>query len=49
MIRHCDGKDQFLVKMLEDGTTIPCDCGRTFDDINYMVVYPHREVKNGRR
>lgn len=41
MRRFCDGTDPNLVK--EDGKT-PCDCGATFDDVNWMVIYPHQEV-----
>lgn len=40
MIRTCDGTDPNLVRA--DGT--PCDCGRTFDDVRFMVTYPHLRV-----
>lgn len=41
MIRHCDGNDPNLLG--SDGTT-PCNCGRTFDDVRYMVTFPHLRV-----
>lgn len=40
MIRHCDGTDPNLQR--PDGS--PCACGRTFDDVRYMVTYPHQRV-----
>ena len=42
MIRTCDGTDSTLVA--PDGRT-PCSCGTTFDDVQRMVVYPHRPVR----
>lgn len=41
MLRQCNGKDPHLVK--EDGKT-PCDCGAIFDDVYWMVVFPHKQV-----
>lgn len=37
MIRHCDGNDPNLRG--EDNK--PCDCGKTFDDVDTSTVYPH--------
>lgn len=47
MIRHCDGKDPYLVRSVDSDdlyTYVPCDCGLTFDDVKRMVVYPHEKV-----
>jgi hypothetical protein len=39
MIRHCTGTDPNLIR---DGE--PCDCGRTFDDVERLVIYPHTRI-----
>lgn len=41
MIRHCNGQDPNLVA--EDGKT-PCTCGSFFDDVEWMVNFPHQQV-----
>ncbi|HEX3643137.1 MAG TPA: hypothetical protein VHV10_17765 [Ktedonobacteraceae bacterium] len=43
MIRHCDGNDPNLI----DEDQNPCRCGKTFDDVYYMTVYPHDAVAGG--
>ena len=40
MIRTCDGTDPNLHAL--DGS--PCSCGLHFDDVERMVVFPHRYV-----
>jgi hypothetical protein len=40
MIRFCNGTDEFLVG--PDGD--PCVCGRVFDDVDRMVIWPHEPV-----
>jgi hypothetical protein len=40
MQRHCDGTDPNLIR--PDGT--PCDCGASFDDIDWTVIYPHQRI-----
>jgi len=40
MIRTCDGTDSNLTD--EQGE--PCKCGLVFDDVEYMVVYPHSYI-----
>lgn len=40
MIRTCDGTDEYLRG--EDGK--PCGCGRTFDDVDRLTVWPHYPV-----
>ena len=42
MIRHCVGQDDTLVQWKE-GTLVPCDCDKTFDDEYHMVVFPHEK------
>lgn len=37
MIRTCDGTDPNLTGA--DGN--PCECGLVFDDVRYMVAFPH--------
>lgn len=56
MRRHCDGTDPYLIRHdppwepgllpreQERGPERPCDCGKTFDDVRYLVVYPHPPV-----
>lgn len=43
MMRHCDGTDSNLIRKVGDGYE-PCACGLTFDDVNHMVIYPHRRL-----
>lgn len=48
MIRHCDGNDPNLTKVVgeeENGRPIyePCDCGKTFDDVYHLTIYPHQK------
>jgi hypothetical protein len=38
------------VPYLEDDSIVtatqkPCDCGKVFDDVKFMVVHPHRSIK----
>jgi hypothetical protein len=40
VIRTCSGQDPNLIT--EDG--LPCACGLTFDDVERMVIFPHREL-----
>jgi hypothetical protein len=51
--RHCDGTDPYLLRELRPGEQpsestflgmTPCDCGRTFDDVQRMTIYPHDRV-----
>jgi len=48
MVRYCDGNDPYLRKQVPgDGGEmiwVPCDCGRRFDDVKYLTVYPHSPV-----
>ena len=50
MIRKCDGTDPNLVlsplmDYREDKDKgKPCTCGKVFDDVIFMVVYPHHPV-----
>ena len=54
MQRTCDGTDPNLLRYEhkpEDCTdfpicrhTRPCDCGKTFDDVEYTVIYPHTYI-----
>lgn len=41
MLRKCDGTDDTLTRKLDDGRYVPCDCGKEFDDVNHLVIYPH--------
>ena len=54
MIRFCDGTDPNLIMYLNfdgdrmtdhprTGRPVPCDCGKRFNDINHLVIYPHEE------
>lgn len=43
MVRSCTGKDPNLIKHTVRGEE-PCDCGATFDDVDWSVIYPHQEV-----
>ncbi len=40
MIRRCDGTDPFL----EGPGGQPCHCTAVFDDVEWMVLYPHQRV-----
>jgi hypothetical protein len=47
VIRRCDGTDRNLVRPAREGEEatlpggyVPCDCGRTFDDVDRMVIGP---------
>jgi len=40
MMRRCDGTDPNLV----DEDKKPCACGAVFDDVEWMVIYPHQAV-----
>jgi hypothetical protein len=40
MQRTCDGADCYLIG--PDGG--PCACGLTFDDVERLVVWPHRRI-----
>lgn len=52
MIRRCDGTDPNLTRPLRPGenydagrcpwpNAAPCDCGKVFDDVERLTVYPH--------
>lgn len=51
MFRTCDGTDPNLIRKIwiKDGLIstnghwedIPCNCGKTFDDVYHVVIYPH--------
>lgn len=51
MIRHCDGNDPNLLRddwsegQDEMGYAKagykPCDCGKMFDDVNHLTIFPH--------
>lgn len=41
MRRECDGKDPNLLDKPGGG---PCNCGLTFDDVDYSVIYPHPRI-----
>lgn len=43
MIRTCDGTDPNLYQSTDDRT--PCACGRTFDDVELSVIFPHVPVR----
>ena len=30
--------------ILSEEKTVPCDCGKVFDDVHYMVIWPHLPV-----
>lgn len=61
MRRRCDGSDPNLVRndppwdpsKLPGEQTVgpghPCDCGRVFDDVERMVIFPHPFVSGGDR
>ncbi len=40
MQRHCTGRDNTLVQW-KNGTLVPCDCQKKFNDDDHMVVFPH--------
>lgn len=51
MLRTCDGTDPNLTRPILEGEesgpwpgSVPCDCGRTFDDVEYNVTYPHEYI-----
>jgi hypothetical protein len=52
MIRHCDGTDPNLVRLIKTDdepaphvlTKVPCDCGLTFNDVERLVIHPHAEI-----
>lgn len=41
MLRTCNGSDRTLVG--KNGG--PCSCGKTFDDVYRLVIYPHAEFE----
>jgi hypothetical protein len=47
VIRTCNGQDENLVRRdTPEGKWRPCDCGFQFDDVFYMVTYPHRRIRS---
>lgn len=44
MERTCDGTDPFVV----DESGNPCRCGKQFDDVRYMTVWPHQYIPTKR-
>lgn len=45
MIRRCDGQDPNLRRYDEEtGEGRPCVCGKVFDDVWYLTVWPHERV-----
>ena len=44
MIKRCNGRDGSVVKVLEDNSCVPCDCGLVFNDNNHFVTYPHKLI-----
>jgi hypothetical protein len=52
VIRRCDGTDPNLTRDVREGEqqrgpwpgTVPCDCGRVFDDVDRLTIYPHSLV-----
>lgn len=41
MLRKCDGTDPNL--RAEDGKS-PCACGKEFDDVDTVTIYPHPHI-----
>lgn len=44
MLRRCDGTDPNLRRRDGDEGDRPCDCGAVFDDVKWMVIFPHQRV-----
>lgn len=44
MLRTCTGADDTLSRKLEDGRYVACDCGKTFDDVEYSTLFPHEYI-----
>jgi hypothetical protein len=40
VIRVCNGEDEF--SQAEDRS--PCTCGRRYDDVDRMVIFPHQRI-----
>lgn len=56
MRRHCNGRDPNLIRYPDADKlghnpardkperTVPCNCGKVFDDVYYSTIYPHAPI-----
>jgi hypothetical protein len=53
MFRYCDGTDPNLTRDVREDEesegswpdSVPCNCGRKFDDIYHSTIYPHVRIQ----
>lgn len=43
MQRTCDGNDPTLLDQAGPNRK-PCNCGKTFDDVDHSVIFPHPRI-----